>query len=319
MSQIPLTILTGFLGAGKTTLLNRILASDRGLRVAVLVNDFGSVNVDAELIEELQDDIISLANGCTCCTIRDDLTALVVETINRPEPPDHIVVEASGVADPSGLVMALSSPELTDRIRLDSVTCVVDADEVFAHPEQPHVNQLKLLQIAFADLVVLNKATLAGPTKLKAARAWINQHFNGIRMFEADYCAVPDEVLLGTNRLDAEIVSDAPAGHAPAQSDEAPAYDSWTYATDSPLSLALLEQAVAQLPATVYRCKGIVRSDEHPDRPAVLQVVSRRVDVSLMDRWRHDPATRVVVIAARGSIDATALQDVFDVCVVDKT
>src|SRR6266566_1031443 len=134
---IPVTILTGFLGAGKTTLLNRILTGEHGLRVAVLVNDFGSTNIDAELVVGVESggDLISLANGCVCCNIRDDLLAAVHQVIARPERPEYILLEASGVAEPSGIAMTFAAAGVRERIRLDSIMCVVDAEQVFARPE----------------------------------------------------------------------------------------------------------------------------------------------------------------------------------------
>src|SRR5271163_4229111 len=174
----PLTVLTGFLGAGKTTLLNRILNGDHGLRVAVLVNDFGAINIDAELVIGVRDDVISLANGCVCCTIRDDLVDTVLQIINRPEAPEYILLEASGVADPSGIAMTFVNDSLSDRIRLDSITCVIDADQVFAHPEYPAVEQLQLRQIGFSDMAILNKVDLAGPEKVKRVRRWLDDAFH---------------------------------------------------------------------------------------------------------------------------------------------
>ena len=199
---MPITILTGFLGAGKTTLLNRILTGNHGLRVGVLVNDFGSINIDAELVVGVEGNMISLANGCVCCQIRDDLVESVVALLARPESIEYILLEASGVADPAGIFVTFNDPNLRDRIRLDSVTCVVDADQVFAHPEYPPLMELKLRQVGFADMLILNKVDLAGPEQVAKVRAWLDEHFNRLRIVETNYCEVPYEILLGVGRFD---------------------------------------------------------------------------------------------------------------------
>src|SRR5271157_371399 len=199
---VPITILTGFLGAGKTTLLNRILTGDHGLRVGVLVNDFGSINIDAELVIGVDGNMISLANGCVCCQIRDDLIESVVALLARPETIEYILLEASGVADPAGIFVTFNDANLRDRIRLDSVTCVVDAEQVFAHPEYPPLMQLKLQQVGFADMLILNKVELAGPEQVGKVRAWLDDHFNRLRIVETNYCEVPLEILLSVGRFD---------------------------------------------------------------------------------------------------------------------
>src|SRR5688572_15521261 len=107
MTVTPLTIITGFLGAGKTTLLNRILSADHGLKIAVLVNDFGTVNIDAAMIVNVEGETYSLSNGCICCTIREDLVKAVREVLNRADPPEYIVIETSGVSDPLEVALTL--------------------------------------------------------------------------------------------------------------------------------------------------------------------------------------------------------------------
>ena len=181
---IPVTILTGFLGAGKTTLLNRILNGNHGLKVAVLVNDFGSINIDAELVVGVESNVISLANGCICCTIRDDLIETVMETINRPERPEYILLEASGVAEPSGIAMTFNNPDFRDRIRLDSILCVVDAEQVFAAPE---TMELKIFQMAYADMVILNKVDLVDRDQIDKIKEWLDSRFHRYRLIEASH------------------------------------------------------------------------------------------------------------------------------------
>ncbi len=322
---IPLTILTGFLGAGKTTLLNRILGGNHGLKVAVLVNDFGSINIDAELVVGVESNVISLANGCICCTLRDDLVQTVMETVSRPEQPEYILLEASGVADSISIATTFINPKLRDRIRLDSITCVIDTEQVFAHPEYPQLADLKLRQIASADMLILNKVALAGPVLVEKVRSWIDHHFNNIRLVEADFCNVPYEILMGAGRFDPARTAtgdamgtreDAERAVHEHENHHGQLFSTWSYETDRPLSLTALREMARKLPGGIFRCKGIVYAADVAQRRIVLQVVGRRVDVALLDEWDGSrPGTRIVAIGAPGGIDATDLQRRFEACV----
>jgi G3E family GTPase len=319
-APIPVTILTGFLGAGKTTLLNRILNGEHGLRVAVLVNDFGSINIDAALVVGVESDVISLANGCVCCTMRDDLVEAVNSVIERPERPEYILLEASGVADPSGIAMTFLNPNLRERVRLDSITCVVDAEQVFAAPEQM---ELKIRQVAFSDMVILNKVDLVDDTQHAKIKEWLDKWLHRYRLIEAERCDVPLEILLSVGRFDPSQIN---AGHG---TDNKCAYNrdcnhqhhdpskfrTWSFESDRPLSLESLRTAAAKLPANIYRAKGVVYSLDAPERRAVLQVVGKRVDISLQDEWGdRTPRTRIVAIGSPEGIEGRALQDKFEQC-----
>jgi G3E family GTPase len=321
----PLTILTGFLGAGKTTLLNRILNGDHGLRVAVLVNDFGPINIDAELVVGVQGGAVSLSNGCVCCQIQDDLLDALQQLVARPDPIDYVILEASGVADPAGIIVTFADEALRNRIRLDSITCVVDAEQIFANADQPQLVRLKMMQIACADMMLLNKVDLAGPGQVTKARAWIDEHFNRVRIIETTRCDVPLDVLLGAGRFDPAVRREA-CDHHRSGSEHHGAYNhshgemfsTWSFETGRPISTdALRQMARLELPASVYRCKGIVHTDEAPERRAVLQVVGRRADVSPGDPWGDQtPRTRIVAIGAKHLLNADLLRGLFERCLV---
>jgi G3E family GTPase len=323
---VPITILTGFLGAGKTTLLNRILTGDHGLRVGVLVNDFGSINIDAELVVGVEGNMMSLANGCVCCQIRDDLIESAIALLDRPETIEYILLEASGVADPAGLFITFNDPNLRDRIRLDSVICVIDADQVFAHPEYPPLIELKLHQVGFADMLILNKIDLAGAEQVEKVRAWLEEHFNRLRIVETNHCEVPYQILLGVGRFDparaarsddgAHSCSDDGCHDGRHGHDHSKVFSTWSYETEQPLALEALRESMRKLPGAIYRAKGVVYSNDAPERRAVLQVVGRRVDISLEDEWgQRAPRTQIVAIGAAGGIDVNQLEASITACI----
>jgi len=278
-APIPFTVIGGFLGAGKTTLLNRLLAGVVGRRFAVLVNDFGALDIDSELAAKHGGDTIALSNGCLCCTIGDSLVATLLALLERSDELDHIVVEASGVADP-GRIADLATLEA--RLHRDGVIVVVDADDVQRRAADRRVGDTVLRQLKAADLLVLNKIDLTNDPSV--VRTWLGGQ-SAAPVLEARHADVLLALLFG---LDQHGVSQGDGNPKPFQSWSY----SWPDAVDRSALLAMLNEA----PSHILRAKGIVRFADSADRRSTVHMVGRRVDISEDGSWPGNAESRLVLV-----------------------
>lgn len=319
----PLTVLAGFLGAGKTTLLNRVLNGEHDMKIAVLVNDFGSINIDAALIVDVSDeeDTITLSNGCICCTIRDDLLDATLGLIQREDPPDYIIVEASGVSDTIDVALAF---RYMRQIKINSIISVVDAEQ-FIDVQYEH-RVLAMNQIGMADVIIINKVDLVSEEKLEELRQYIFKLMPRSRVLEAVHCDVPLELLLDTGnysiddalaypKTDVHVHSaDDDHHHDHEHTDHSTVFDTWNWTSSEPLSFKALKHMTEKLPLSIYRAKGFFFLADEPERRAVLHIVGKRVELKLEHWDKPSQLSQFVVIGTQGDVKPDELQTLLDNC-----
>jgi len=308
-SPTPITIISGFLGAGKTSLLSHLLSADHGKKIAVLVNDFGQLNIDAQLIVNVEGETVSLTNGCICCTIRDDLLVEVLRLINQPTElrPQHIVIETSGVSDPGLVAHTFKLAASEGLLQLDSIISVVDAEQALT--QQDEFQNLIARQIRVADVLVINKVDLVDKQELEAVKKFVVEIDPAARILQACQGRIPLEMIFSESNLNAsatKISQSAPASTTPL-------FETWVYQSNRSFSLMALRKLVEDLPVGVYRLKGFVQLDDEHQEQAQLQMTGGRAWLRLgTNKQQVSARTALVFIALQGKVERESVNAMID-------
>jgi G3E family GTPase len=304
---VPVLLVAGFLGAGKTTVVNHLLRHAEGRRIAAVVNDFGAINIDAELIADAADGVVSLSNGCICCTLEGDLLRTLAGLLRRDPRPDVIVIETSGVADPADIVRNLMDPVIFREAPLETVLCVVDATIPVAKLD----DALLRSQIRASDVVALSKVDLAGAT----GSAQMRDAVRAIRPAAVVVDAVNGEVPVA-------LLFPADPDRVPTPREPGPRrptverFETLSWTSDQPVSLPRLQDAIGRLGPKLARAKGLFETVEQPGRLTVFQLAGGRATLapggtSAAGKRR----TRIVFIAELGVLSQQEIDEVMKRCV----
>ncbi len=267
--RLPVTIITGFLGSGKTTLVNHILSQQKGLRIAVMVNEIGEIAIDNDLIIGATDDMVELANGCICCSINNDLIDAIFRVLQREPPVDRLIVETTGVADPLPVVLTFLRSEFRDAVRIDAIVALADAENFSLDLLD---SKAALNQLRYADFLVLNKCDLVSSARIEAVEAEIRAAVaETVRILRAARAEVALPLILGTGVLHADPPRDD-HGHDHLAAD---AFETVSFATGEAFCAERFQAFLEGLPPNVFRAKGVLTIDGS-DRRHLFHLVGRR-------------------------------------------
>jgi G3E family GTPase len=337
---LPVTIITGFLGSGKTTLLNHILTNQQGVKTAVLVNEFGEIGIDNELIVSTDQNMVELSNGCICCTINNDLVDAVYKVLAREEKLDYLVIETTGLADPLPVAMTFLGSELRDLTRLDSIITVVDAAN---YSLDLFNSEAALSQITYGDVILLNKTDLVDETTLQELEKKINNIKEGSRIIRTTKSQVPLPLILSVGLFESDKYFDDHAkehddhSHCEHEHDdhsscehehhehhehhhdhsnhlENDGFTSISFQSDKPFSIRKFQYFLDnQLPINVFRAKGIMWFEESPQRH-IFHLCGKRFTID-DDQWKNENKKQNQLVLIGQNLDSETLLQQLENCI----
>ncbi|WP_315724932.1 MULTISPECIES: GTP-binding protein [unclassified Bradyrhizobium] len=297
---VPVLLVAGALGAGKTTLLNHLLANPDGRRIAAIVNDFGAVDIDAQLLGTVTEEVISLKNGCICCSLQGDLLRTLSSVIKRDPAPDAIAIETSGISDPAEIIRNLMDPVIFKVAPLETVVTLVDPQRLH---DEPALEQdgLWRSQLRAADFVLLTKADLIARDALDEVRAVVGRYKPQSAIFDIAHGDVAPDLLFSRDLR-------APRTLPPRAPSSPLAFATVTWTSQAPLSLARFQQVIGRIAPRTLRIKGVLLFTEHPAQPILFQSVATRGTLAPSPVSPADGLTaQLVLIGREGEFDADEL------------
>jgi G3E family GTPase len=316
-NKIPVTVLTGYLGAGKTTLLNRILSEPHGKKYAVIVNEFGEIGIDNDLVVGADEEVFEMNNGCICCTVRGDLIRILDGLMKRKGRFDAIIVETTGLADPAPVAQTFfMDQDVSDTARLDAVVTVADAkwlsDRLKDAPEAKN-------QIAFADVIILNKTDLVSPAELDAVEERIRAINPYARLHRTQNCAVPIAEVLGRNAFDLDRIIELEPdfleeGHHHHHDEDMQSLSMRIEGeVDPERFMPWISDLTQREGPNILRCKGIVAFPDEPKR-FVFQGVHMILDGDVQQDWKPGEKRQSRVVFIGRDLDENAIREGFMAC-----
>ena len=318
-SQVPVTVLTGFLGAGKTTLLNRILTEQHGRKYAVIVNEFGEQGIDNDLVVDADEEVFEMNNGCICCTVRGDLIRILSGLMKRADKLDAIIVETTGLADPAPVAQTFFvDQDVADRTKLDAIVTVADAVHLSSQLVDHHEAEE---QIAFADVILLNKIELVEKGDLDKVNNRIRKINPFAKIIKTTRCDAPLNQIVGLNAFSLERILEVEPDFLDSDHDHDHDHDdditSLSFVSEIPLDMEKFQTWFGELLRTkgqdILRSKGILDFKGEEER-YVFQGVHMLMDASPMGSWPKGKQRNSRVVFIGRNLDNMNLQEGFESC-----